>query len=144
MKLTKAQREEIRMMFGGFCAYCGVPLTGKWHVDHVAAVWRGGGWVKIPDESAPMGYTHKYRGDGKLGKPENDRMDNLFPACVKCNILKAAADFEGLRTCLAYFAESIPRIKNYAHVHHLMRFGKIHIDTEPVIFWFEKCTKEQP
>jgi hypothetical protein len=45
MKLSPAQREEVRMMFGGFCAYCGCALPQKgWHADHVESVKRW--WVR--------------------------------------------------------------------------------------------------
>jgi hypothetical protein len=40
VSLTKKQRIELRMMFGGRCAYCGVQLTGKWHADHAGLRWR--------------------------------------------------------------------------------------------------------
>ncbi|MFW8236293.1 HNH endonuclease, partial [Klebsiella pneumoniae] len=40
MALTKKQRAELRMKFGGRCAYCGCELGDKWHADHVEAVRR--------------------------------------------------------------------------------------------------------
>ncbi|ECI2916317.1 HNH endonuclease [Salmonella enterica subsp. diarizonae] len=41
MALTKKQRAELRMKFGGRCAYCGCELPEKgWHADHVEAVLR--------------------------------------------------------------------------------------------------------
>lgn len=132
MKLSKEQREQVRMMFGGKCAYCGVLLDGKWHADHVEAVKRDGNWV-----------SGKWKLNGALLKPENDRADNLFPSCVKCNILKSSASVDEFRKALAYFARSIPTIRTYSHVHHLMRFGRLHIDTAPVVFWFERFRQEE-
>lgn len=137
MKLSKAEREAIRVKFGGRCAYCGIELTVKWHVDHVEAV------VRIPGE------VREGLGDliptvvikPRLLYPENDHRGNLFPACIRCNILKCAANIEGFRSILTYFARSIPSIKTYSHVHHLMRFGKLAIDSTPVVFWFEKYTQ---
>jgi 5-methylcytosine-specific restriction endonuclease McrA len=128
---SKQKREEIRMMFGGYCAYCGVILDGKFHIDHVEPVRRIGRWVK-----------GKWVQTGEMMKPENDHEDNLFPACVKCNILKGDSNVEGFRRNLSYFARSIPTIRTYSHVHHLMRFKKLHIDCEPVVFWFETYNKE--
>jgi 5-methylcytosine-specific restriction endonuclease McrA len=128
-------------MFGGRCAYCGENLADKWHADHVEPIERETEFVLSVTgygyETTSAGYT-KSRATGRLRKPQNERIDNLFPACVRCNILKSNADVEGFRTMLTYFAESIPRIAGYSHVHHLMRFGKITIDPTPVIFWFEK------
>ena len=43
MALTKKQRAELRMKFGGRCAYCGCELGDKWHADHVQPVIRFGG-----------------------------------------------------------------------------------------------------
>ena len=130
MKLTKAQRAALREKFGGRCAYCGCELSEKWHADHVEAVEREGRFVR-----------GKWVKSGNLLRPENDNVDNLFPACVKCNILKGPGTPETLRSALTYMAHSIPRIKTYSHVHHLMRFGKLEIDTTPVVFWFERyCT----
>lgn len=127
------------MMFGGFCAYCGVELSGKWHVDHVEAV------VRIPGE-----VHHGFRDiiseviiKPSMLHPHNDRQDNLFPACVRCNILKSASNVEGFRSMLIYFASSIPRIPTYSHVHHLIRFGKLTIDPEPVVFWFERYQSQE-
>jgi hypothetical protein len=137
MNLNKAQREEIRMMFGGKCAYCGIELNGKWHVDHVESVLRDGRWVPTGTGFA------KWKQNGVLLRPENDRRDNLYPSCVKCNILKANGNVEDFRHSLNYFAESIPRIVTYSHVHHLMRFGKLTIDTSPVVFHFEKVLAEK-
>ncbi len=143
MKLSKAQREQVRMMFGGKCAYCGCDLPEKWHADHVEAIERGGGWVRVPNEKAPMGYDYKYEGNGTLGKPQNDVFDNIFPACIKCNILKGMSNVEQFRSSLSYMAYNIPRIKTYSHVHHLIRFGKLSIDTSPVVFWFEEYNAAQ-
>ena len=135
MKLNPAQREEVRMMFGGFCAYCGIILDGKWHVDHVESVRRE--TVFVPGEVTKMGYS-KTRATGKMFAAHNDCRENLFPACVKCNILKSDANVEGFRRILKHFAHTIPTIRTYSHVHHLMRFGKLTIDQTPVVFWFEK------
>lgn len=43
MALTKKQRAELRMKFGGLCAYCGCELGEKWHADHVKPVIRFAG-----------------------------------------------------------------------------------------------------
>ena len=140
MTLNKKQREELRMMFGGKCAYCGCELTGKWHADHVEAVHRIGTYERLVPGDIRSAWVFKMR--GKSLHPENDHLANLFPACVRCNILKSAANIEGFRSMLTYFANSIPTIPTYSHVHHLMRFGKLTIDPTPVVFWFEKYLAE--
>lgn len=139
MKLGKQQRETLRMMFGGKCAYCGCELGSKWHADHVEAVQRD--WDYVPHPKMP-GYAIAKQ-NGKLLRPENDHVANLYPACVKCNILKSNGNIENFRSALTYFATSIPTIQTYSHVHHLMRFGKLSIDITPVIFWFETYLAQQ-
>lgn len=132
MKLTPKQRAELRLKFGGKCAYCAVELGEKgWHADHVEAVKRDGGWVPTGAGFAT------WKTNGTLLCPANDHIDNLYPACAKCNILKSSGTPEDLRKALTYFAESIPTIQTYSHVHHLMRFQKLSIDKTPVKFWFE-------
>lgn len=69
MPLTKTQREALKPMFGGRCAYCGCELGDKWHADHVEPVYRNF--------------------DGRLLNPHNERPDNYFPACVPCNLFKS-------------------------------------------------------
>jgi len=140
MKLSKSQRLHIRYMFGGKCAYCGCDLGDKWHVDHVEAIRRD--WEYMKDEHGNYVTTKdgitRTRATGKLYAPENDTLENLFPACIKCNILKSAENVEGFRSTLTYMAHSVPRIEGYSHVRHLIRFGKLTIDPTPVVFWFEK------
>ena len=145
MTLNKAQREELRLMFGGFCAYCGQELTKTWQADHFEPLKRIGRWVKIPNTDAtpiekrtPWGYNVEFKQTGFCLNPHNDERENLVPACRKCNILKSSQTVEQFREMFAYFARSIPTIRTYSHVHHLMRFGKLTIDTTPVVFWFEK------
>jgi hypothetical protein len=133
MKLSQVDREMLRMKFGGKCAYCGCELAEKgWHADHVEPVHRDGNWIH-----------GKWVLNGDLLKPENDRADNFYPACAKCNILKSNGTPEDLRKALSYFAESIPTIQTYSHVHHLMRFKKLTIETTPVVFWFERYQAKQ-
>ena len=142
MKLTKESREQIRMMFGGKCAYCGVELSGKWHVDHASPVRRK---YNVVHEVSEYGVPFRTRWipTGQLRQPHNDVLENCMPACIKCNILKADADIEGFRSMLIYFATSIPHIQTYSHVHHLMRFKKLTIDVTPVVFWFETYLAEK-
>lgn len=47
MKLTKQQREKLRGMFGGVCAYCGTLLGDKWHADHILPVRRNSEYITV-------------------------------------------------------------------------------------------------
>ena len=127
---SKKRREEIRMMFGGRCAYCGCELTGKWHLDHVEPVNR-----KLKYGTDKKG-TFRAIATGELWSPENDRPDNLFPSCAPCNIDKGANTLEGWR---AYLNERILEglRRNSSTFRHAERFGRISITPGPLVFWFE-------
>jgi len=132
MKLSKRRRSELRMKFGGECAYCGceLPETG-WHADHVKAVWRD--WEFVKDAAGVM----KTRATGKLFAPENDTAENLFPACAPCNISKGAESLDAWR---GWLNDRIVRVlrDNSASFRHAERFGRVIANPEPLVFWFEK------
>lgn len=116
MKLSKKQRAELKMKFGGNCAYCGVDLSDKWHADHVKPILRG--WC-------PEKWD---KGD--------DEIHNLFPACVSCNISKMTFDIEEWREFLMTKVEKLNRYeKNFRLA---VAFGQIEITPKPIIFYFEK------
>jgi hypothetical protein len=138
---TPAQREEIRMMFGGMCAYCGVELPLKgWHQDHVEPVLRCyqyGEWVT--DSGGHRTY-HRY-GDGKkrirnLDNPNGERKDNIWPSCRACNINKSSMKLEHWRKFLMEGPESLASYNG--RFRHMLRFGVVQVNPEPLLFWFEK------
>lgn len=77
------QRAELRMKFGGRCAYCGCELSDKWHADHVEAVRR----------NISNGYA--------MDRPENDTASNMVPACIPCNLFKMCSTVEDFRNRIA-------------------------------------------
>lgn len=79
MKIIKSQREEIRMKYGGVCAYSGTPLDDDWQVDHIEPVVRN--WW-----------------DGTCRFPENHNMDNLVPCQRVINKYKGSLSLETFRT----------------------------------------------
>lgn len=78
MKLTKKQREEVRMKYGGRCAYSGTPLDDDWQVDHVVPIVRN--WW-----------------DGTCVFPEAHDMDNLVPCQRVINKYKGSLPLETFR-----------------------------------------------
>lgn len=117
MKLNALQREELKQMFDGHCAYCGELLGEKWHADHLNAVVRD---LKT----------------GKPSKPENDVIENLVPACTACNHNKRSMSLEAWRDLLAHYRD-VQIIRDCPQVRHLMRFGLIEFVQKPVVFHFE-------
>ena len=141
MTLSKKQRAELRMKFGGKCAYCGCDLPEKgWHADHVEAVrrewWKpkqnfkwvmredGRGFDRIELPAEPAGFE----------RPENDTLDNLFPACAACNLDKHASSLEEWRKAIAH---KVDVCRYDSAFRHAERFGLIVEVKKPVVFWFE-------
>ncbi|MER3366508.1 HNH endonuclease [Providencia rettgeri] len=90
--MTKVQREKLRMLFGGKCAYCGCELPEKgWHADHLEPIVR----KMTQDMEAAKKGQFKYKATGECYHPERDNEDNLVPACKSCNIYKSSYDIEG-------------------------------------------------
>lgn len=118
MKLTKAQREELRMKFGGRCAYCGSELNGKFHADHVESVRR----------NISNGYA--------MDRPENDTLANMVPACAPCNLYKMCDTVEGFRSRIATQVDVTRRASRSYRFSEV--FGLIKPTNAPVVFWFEK------
>ena len=145
MKLTRQQRSELRMKFGGRCAYCGCELPEKgWHADHVEAVQREW-WKRRPKESwamvgdKPVLTVEKQRVG--LLCPENDTLDNLFPACVPCNIDKHCMSLENWRVIVA---DKVRVLRdNYKAFGHAERFGLVQEINKPIVFWFEQYGKNE-
>ncbi|WP_336982529.1 HNH endonuclease [Acinetobacter modestus] len=123
MKLTQAQREELKQKFNGDCAYCGNPLGDKWHADHLKAVVRD-------------------LITGKPEKPENDVYENLMPACTACNHNKRSMSLESWRELLAHYRD-VQVIRDCSQIRHLLRFGLVKFIQEPVVFHFEKWEQSQ-
>lgn len=94
MKLNKKQRAELRMKFGGRCAYCGCVLQEKgWHADHVEAVLRKSEQCM---KAAAIG-VFKLKATGEVYRPDAERLENLYPACAPCNLMKTSYSLEMFR-----------------------------------------------
>lgn len=133
MKLTPKQRAELRMKFGGRCAYCGTPLPEKgWHADHVEAVLR----VSEQDLKAAASGIFKLKSTGAVFNQHADRLENIVPACAPCNLFKTTYSLEMFRKQIALQVE---RARNSSvNFRTAERFGQIQVTPSPVVFWFEK------
>jgi hypothetical protein len=135
MKLKKAQREQVRMMFGGRCAYCGNELGAKWHADHVEPVVRKLEFVRVPGRPTTMRTT------GEMWNPERDHIGNIMPACVPCNIRKGGESLESFRHGMERALEVLRA--NASTYRHALRFGLIQERPGPLVFYFERFTAQQ-
>lgn len=134
MKLNKTDREKIRNLFGGRCAYCGEALGQRWHADHIAPVFR---ITKYESVKKPNGhYTLKTVNTGLLEKPDRDMLDNIYPSCVPCNLHKGAHTIESWRRSLQKKTEELMR--DSSAYRHAKRFGLVKETGINVVFYFEK------
>lgn len=133
MALTKKQRAELRMKFGGRCAYCGCELPEKgWHADHVEAVYRK---LEVDEQARQQG-KWKLRQTGEVFRPQHDNYENLFPACAPCNLFKSVFDIEEFRNQIAMQAGRA--LKTSVNFRTAERFGLVQVIEKPVVFWFEQ------
>lgn len=124
---TKAQRDALRQMFDGRCAYCGGEL-GKMHVDHVEPC------IRVTRD--PMGRALP-ASECFMVKPERNTVANMMPACAPCNLHKGGYSLEGWRDIIQRSAAICRRDTSTFKVGE--RFGVIAVHEQPVKFFFEKC-----
>ena len=144
MKLNPKQREEIWSMFGGRCAYCGIALVKGWHIDHVKSVRYDFDYIRGGYDENGQYKPGRLAKNGKVLRPENDVIENLFPACRPCNIDKGAESLEDWREYLQGRMIDVMR-RDVPNFRHAERFGLITVSSGPIVFWFEKYrSPEQP
>lgn len=128
--MTKKQRENLRMLFGGRCAYCGCELPEKgWHADHVEPIYRKTDMI-----------NGKMVSTGECFNPEKDTEDNLVPACAPCNLFKSVYSIEVFREEIKKQADRAR--KSSVNFRTAERFGLIELVDKPVVFWFEQYQQE--
>ncbi|WP_309922125.1 HNH endonuclease signature motif containing protein [Caballeronia sp. LZ033] len=128
-RLNKADREAVRTLFGGRCAYCGAELAERWHVDHVEPSLR-----KLEIVQTAQGVQWRA---GATTRPDRDVLTNYMPACPPCNIDKHAMSLENWRGKLQRTIQVL--MNNSPTFRHAVRFGMLHVLEAPVVFYFERC-----
>lgn len=126
MKLTKAQREQVKTLFGGRCAYCGVELGERWHADHVDPVIRN---TYLRQPGSPAVY-----------RPERHHIGNIWPACAPCNLDKGQQTIEGFRQWIVTHLGNLHRKSIYKSV---LRHGLVQETGSAVTFYFERAVPKQ-
>lgn len=135
MRLTKAERETVRMRFGGRCAYCGCELGPRWHADHLEPVQR-------ELQSVRDGNTLRFKHTGRVHRPEHDHFGNLMPSCQPCNNYKHFFSLEEFRRMLQGTCGVLARSQNTYR--HALRFGLVQETGAPVVFYFERLAAQAP
>jgi len=129
VKLSKADRETVRMKFGGKCAYCGCDLPERWHADHFEPVVRE---LKFRQRNDG---THRLE-SGKPSRPEFDTIDNHMPACPRCNISKSSLTIEQWRGWIVGHVKALSA--HHTPYNIAKAYGLIVETGAPVKFYFEK------
>lgn len=137
MALTKKQRAELRMKFGGRCAYCGCELPEKgWHADHVQPVAR----ISEQDMKAAEKGIFKLKATGEVRNIYADTLENQYPACAPCYLFKTSYSLEMFRKQISLQVER--GRKSSVNFRTAERFGLVEVVEKPVVFWFEKYQAE--
>lgn len=127
------KRALIYNKFGGFCAYCGCELNGKFQVDHVipqALFWNHVRYKK----RVPSFLSH-------LNESDLNHPDNLVPACQSCNNYKSTMDIETFRSELGKLVERLN--KNSTQYRIAKRYGMVEEKEIKIKFYFEKFISSQ-
>lgn len=128
--MKKSERERVRAMFGGRCAYCGAELSALWHADHIEPVMRESRYER------GKGFVPT----GAMERPDMDCLENLMPACPPCNIDKHCLALDEWRAKLERAPEVLAR--NYATYRHAVRFGLVEERPQKVRFYFEAMRED--
>lgn len=126
--MTKQERQKVFEKYNGRCAYCGCELFGKWCVDHIVPIYRGD-----TDEQFERRITH---GETKLDiQRGEDKIENMNPACARCNGWKSTFDLETFRREIS---EQVKRARSYSCNFRMAEsFGLVEEIKKPIVFYFE-------
>lgn len=123
---SKKQKDALRRMFDGRCAYCGEVLV-KMQADHLLPV------VRIHTD--PWGRRLPVE-QQRLMFPERNTVTNMMPACPPCNNHKGGYKLEQWRDVLQRSHEILARDKSIYKA--ALRMGLITETKSEVVFHFER------
>ncbi|MGP5436578.1 HNH endonuclease [Psychrobacter alimentarius] len=129
MNLTKAQRAELKQLYGGHCSYCGESLGEKWDADHYFSIRRN--WIRVNGKQV---FTD-------CENPENDCIENMKPSCKPCNLDKGSLHPEDWREMIVNKIVCLNR--DSATYQKAKRFGLVVETNIEVVFYFEKYNEER-
>ncbi len=125
---TKRQREALRAMFDGRCAYCGNELGKVMHADHIEPCTR----IVTDPWGRPLPVEER-----RMRNPESNVVANMMPACAPCNLHKGGYRLEQWRTYLQRSADIVRKQTSTFRAGE--RFGVIAVSDKPVVFYFEQA-----
>ena len=117
-KITKEQREKVYQKYNGHCAYCGKKIAYKeMQVDHL-----------VPLADYPFG-----RGENTI--------ENMMPACRRCNHYKRAKPLEDWRRMI----EEIPnKLDRDSYIYKVgVDYGLVEPKPRKIKFYFEQAGEQE-
>lgn len=131
--MNKAIREKVYWKFKGCCSYCGEKILYRsMQVDHMIPQSNYSYDTandRIKDIRIPNFLKHLTAGDV-------NHIDNLYPACRKCNLFKSDFTLELFRIELQNQLERA--LKTSSNYRRALQFNQVIETPKPIIFHFEK------
>jgi hypothetical protein len=123
--MAKLDRIAIKNKFNGRCAYCGVLLSNKFHIDHVH-----------PQRKSHFLKSELMKESLNLSINDINEDANLYPSCQRCNRWKKTFSLEEFRHEIQ---EQVNRLHiTQAGFRLAEDFGIISITKNKVRFYFER------
>lgn len=119
--MTKKERQIVFDKYGGKCAYCGCELQKGWHIDHIEPAYHN--WS---DEDVKK-HLKNIRGSNEI--------ENLNPACPRCNRWKGTWSIEQFRNEISLQLERLER--DSAPFRIARDYGLINTTDIEVKFYYE-------
>ena len=108
----------------------------RWHADHIKPLMRDCEYIT---ERLDNGRDRlKVVKTGTALHPENDTLENFYPACVPCNLHKGGHTVDTWRASLQKKTEELMR--DSSAYRHAKRFGLIVETGAKVVFYFEQAS----
>lgn len=134
--MTKPQRAAILAKTNGHCAYCGIPLEGRWQVDHMHPIIRSSRYATDENGQFIRDEWGRKQIEKYVTHPDRDTFDNLWPACCSCNNYKNGNPLESFRKSIARQIEILRRDRPTFRLAE--RYGLIKCEpVDRVVFYFE-------
>lgn len=125
----KKIKDLVKNKFGGKCAYCGNGPNIKLQADHIIPKANFITTVRAGHYNLPEFLKH-------LTIYDLDHIDNLMPACSRCNLYKHSLSLEEFRQQISYQVE---RARKTSYNFSLAEdFGQIRVTNNDIVFYFEK------
>lgn len=94
----------------------------------------------VQDMQAAARGKFKLKATGEVFNESANCLENLFPACAPCNLLKTTYSLEMFRKQISLQVERAR--KSSMNFRTAERFGQISIVEKPIVFWFEQYSEK--